>query len=74
MGGYRPPLKNTVLGRLHQSTPSIRRISEKSAEPPRRMAQRGGDFRIFFSKFGDSMVWVPETSTEPCFLERGAAI
>ena len=35
MGGYTgPPLKNTGLGRLHQSTPRIRRISEKSAEIP----------------------------------------
>ena len=35
--GPPPPLKNTVLGRLHQFTPRIHRILEKSAKipPPR---------------------------------------
>ena len=56
-----PPSKNTVLGRLHQSTPRIRPILEKSAGFPPGGWPSGGDFRTFFSKIGEYEGWIGVT-------------
>ena len=55
------PPKNAVLGRFHLPRPCCRRISEKSAKiPPEGWSSGGGDFRTFFSKIGDNIVWEGE--------------
>ena len=60
-GLYRPPSKNTVLGRYHLFRPCCRPFSEKSAAPPKNGPEGGGGFPHFFSKIGDNMVWVGNT-------------
>ena len=57
---YRPPSKNTVLGRSRAPGPCSRRISEKSGEIPPADGPTGGrDLPFFFSDFGDRVGWVP---------------
>ena len=63
MGGYTgPPLKTRFWEGITFPDHAIADFRKKCAPPPRRMVQREwGDFRTFFSKIGDNMVWKGDT-------------
>ena len=57
-GGYiGAPLKNTILGSLHKSTPRIRRFFEKSAGFPPADCPAGGKPHLF-PKIRDNEGWI----------------
>ena len=56
-----PPSKNTILGRSRVPRPCTSRIPEKSAVFSPSGWPSGGKTRIFFSKIGESMVWLHGT-------------
>ena len=68
VGDYRPPSKNTVLGRYHLPRPCCRRFSKKKEVrfPPPKNGPH------LFSKISDNMVWRGDTLLKK-MVKKGVA-